>query len=487
MRMCERIAGLSPQRRVAFTDEPEIAVFNPSPHPRSDIVRFNLDAYPPFAGQDEPRPIHPLIWANMRPGGWTVDGTSARLVENDVGKRVRVINEQRDWAVEFVARDVPAFGWKRFTLARTDGGSEDTVDDGREIAVDDIRIVANDDGTFDATMDGRTLRGLGWLEDTGDRGDTYDYDPVPGDWKIGDVRIERRRHSSGIAELHIERLFGVPLLTEDRSARSDRNRFLRLVQIVRVAPGTGRIDVDISIDNEAPDHRLRMLFPTGAPAETSESLTTLDITTRSTGPRDGSAWIHPAPTTFPIQGWVACNDLTVVAPGLNEAEVTPDGTIAITLLRCTGWLSRMDLKTRPSHAGPALPTPGAQCVRRTHCAISLIHRGDARSARDAELGLLATATGTTPLVPPGVPLLAIGPRHIVLSALKPADDGDGTIIRLLNPTGDDSTATIELGLDVTSAAATNLDETEADRPLALDGRTLRVDVPAHALRTVRLR
>jgi mannosylglycerate hydrolase len=487
MRMCERIAGLSPQRRVAFTDEPDIAVFNPSPHPRTDVVRFNLDAYPPFAGADEPRPIHPLVWANMRPGGWTVDGRPARLVVNDEGKRVRIINEQRDWAVEFVATDVPAFGYKRFAIRRTTEEHPDEIDDGREISAGDVTVLAHDDGTFTATLGGQKYEGLGSLEDTGDRGDTYDFDPVRGSWKVGDTRIERVRHTSGIQELRIERLFGVPLLTDDRSARSDRNRFLRLVQTLRVAPGIDRVDIDVVIDNEAADHRLRMLFPTGSATEACTASTTFDVVQRPTAPRDGSKWIHPAPATFPHQGFVAANGLTVVAPGLNEAEATPDGTIAITLLRSTGWLSRMDLHTRPSHAGPALPTPGAQCIRTTRARLWLMGTSSARAARDAELGLLATATGPRPLVDEGAPLLSIEPREILLSALKPAEDGDGCVVRLLNPTDDDHDAFVRLGFDARAATSVRLDESPTDGVVTFDGRTIRVTVPAHSLRSVRIR
>ena len=41
-------------------------------------------------------------------------------------------------------------------------------------------------------------------------------------------------------------------------------------------------------------------------------------------------------------------------------DFTPDGTIAVTLLRCVGWLSRDDLDERRGPAGPGTATPGAQ-------------------------------------------------------------------------------------------------------------------------------
>jgi hypothetical protein len=483
-RVCERIAGLGPQRRVPFADSLDVAVFNPSPHIRTDVVRFNLDAYPPFAGEDEPRPIHPLIWANMRPGGYTVNGAPARLIPKDEGRRVRFIEAQHDWAVEFVATDVPAFGYKRVRIERTAQESWDSEDDDPEISAGDVLVSAAEDGTADIRFGDRSFFGLCALEDTGDRGDTYDYDPVLGEMKAGDVRVRRWTHASGIQELAVERSFGVPRVTEDRAARSDINRFMRLTYIARVAPGIERVDLAVRIENEATDHRLRMLFPTGAPVERFRAATTFDVAERSTEPRDGSAWLHPAPATFPAQGWINANGLTVGAPGFYEAEVTADGVIAITLLRSVGWLSRMDLHSRPNHAGPGIPTPGAQCIRTTEFWLHLVPTDNQRAARDAELGLLAVAAGAEPLASPGEALVDIAPADLILSALKPAERDDGFVLRVLNPADEEHEAVVRFGFEVGSARAVRLDEEPADHEVSLKGREMRFVVPPHALRSV---
>jgi mannosylglycerate hydrolase len=480
-RLCERIAGLSPQRKVPFTDQIDIAVFNPSPHARTDVVRFNLDAYPPFAGEDEPRPIHPLIWSNMRPTGWTVNGVPARLVPHDEGKRVRFLTDQHDWAVEFVAADVPALGYKTFALRPTDGPHPDDVDDGREISAGGVGVIAQDDGTLTIRLGSTEYTGIGALEDIGDRGDTYDFDPVPTRPVAGPVEIGRTRHSNGMQTLLVGRVLEVPPLDSP-----DGGAPVVVTMEVRVTPRVPRVDIDVTVKNHAPDHRLRMLFPTGRPAETFETLTTFDVARRSTAPRDGSAWLHPAPATFPSQGWVHANGLCVVAPGLNEAEVTPGGTIAMTLLRAVGWLSKGDLTTRPQHAGPGLPTPGAQCIRTTQMKLSLFAGLDARAARDAELGLIGYASGDAPLHPDSTPLVELEPRELLLSALKPADQGEGFVLRVLNPTDEPLDAVVRLGFDITDARAVRLDEETSDDALATTGRDIRFRVPPHALRSVLL-
>jgi mannosylglycerate hydrolase len=482
VRTCERIAGLGTERRTPWSDAIDVAVFNPSPHMRTDVVRFPLQGYPPF-DEAEGHFIHPLVWANMRPDGFEVDGRPARLVPVQTHDRVRIISGQQDWDVEFVASDIPAFGYRRLRLAPSAEHPE-TSDDGRSISADDISVDAADDGTICVTFDGRRYDGLLGLENIGDRGDTYDFDPVPGDWMAGDVEIRRTTHPSGIQTLNIKRYFAVPILDEDRNTRTARNRYLEMRMHVRVAPGISRVDVAVSVTNEAIDHRLRLLFPTGARADRFTAATTLDVAERAPGKRDDEGWLHPAPTTFPSQGWVCANDLTVVAPGLAEAEVTEDGVIAITLLRSVGWLSRMDLKTRPNHAGPGLETPGAQCRRSFEARVALLQGEDPRAARDAELGLLAVAAGDAPLTGPDEALVTLEPRAVLLSALKPAEREDGFVVRVLNPTDDEHDAVVTFGFEVASARGVRLDEEPDDVTLKVSGRELRFAVPPHALRSV---
>lgn len=438
-RVIERIAGLGPERRVPWKDSVTLAVFNPSPHPRTDIVRFPLDGYPLFGGSGESE------------------------------------------SVKLVATDVPAFGYKLVRLAPSEE-SADMIDDGREISAGDVAVTADDDGTFTVRFGDRRFRGIGALEDTGDRGDTYDFDPVHGEWNTEKIEISRGVHPGGINHLEVRRMLRLPAaLAEDRMHRSDDRVETTVVTLARVAPGVGRIDLEVRVHNTARDHRLRMLFPTGGPAERFRAATTFDTAARSTAARDDSGWIHPAPKTFPSQGWVSVNGLTVAAPGLYEAEVTPQGVIAITLLRAVGWLSRPDLTTRPGPAGPGLETPGAQCLGTMTASISLMPDGDPRVPRDAELGLRAVAAAGRPLVDPNRSLLSLEPRALLLSALKPAEEANGIVVRVFNPTDEAIEAVLTTGFPVSAAAAIRLDETPAGESLRIEDNQIRFAVSPHAI------
>jgi hypothetical protein len=71
--------------------------------------------------------------------------------------------------------------------------------------------------------------------------------------------------------------------------------------------------------------------------------------------------------TFPSRRFVAAGGLTVVHEGLNEYELIDiehgaASTLAFTVVRSTGMLSRLGMTNRPFPAGPLTPVEGLQMV-----------------------------------------------------------------------------------------------------------------------------
>jgi hypothetical protein len=489
-RVLEQLAGRAATGVVPWTDDQDVVVFNASPHPRSGVVRLVLDAYPPWRVSIDRFDLHPLAMPSADPG-FTVDGAAVRVVATDDPARVQFLPGPPPLDLEFVAADVPAFGCRRYRL-RAAPLAHDLVDDGREVTNGDIVVRAADDGTLGVQFGDTSYSGLFGLEDRGDRGDSYDFDPVDDGAALDTVAttVRRVRHPGGIERLVVERKLRVPAgLDDDRERRSAERLVCSFVLEALVAPDVPFVEVTVTFDNRARDHRFRVCFPTGAPVTSFSRATTCDVATDTTTLRDATSWVHPAPATFVHQGWVAANGLVVGAPGLPEAEVRPDGTIAITLVRSVGWLSRFDVRTRPVPAGPEMRAAGAQVLGPVVATFALGR--DAVDMRDAELGLQAVLGGPDPRLADGASLLAIEPRAVWLSGCKAAEDGDGVIVRLLNPTGEAHDAVLTAGFDLRDAAPVRLDEcgdtSSADGSYAVEDREIRLVVPPHALRSVRVR
>lgn len=482
-RCMELIAGLGTQRRSPWTDNLEIAVFNPSPHRRTDVVHFPLETWPAWEIPEQP----PVMKMSLTAEGFTVDGKPARPIPADSRCRLKRNPEDVPRDIEFVATDVPAFGYRTFRLARGPAYDDD-VDSGTRISNGSITVIANtDDGTLSVSAGGRTFMGLCGIEDIGDRGDAFDFDPVVGKARVRSVDIERSQHASGIAVLRVTRHLAVPALSMNRQARLKRTQSATVTTMASVYPNVSRVDIDVAVRNAATDHRLRLLFPTGSKLTEFMAATTFDTVSRSPQLPDDTDWVQAATGTFPCQGWVSANDLMVIAPGLYEVEVTADGMIALTLLRAVGTMSRPDLKSRPFSAGPALATPAAQCLRDTEARLALAVGPDPRVARDFELGLRAVIAGDRKLLPPGLDTLVLEPRALLMSAFKPTEEGDGVVVRVFNPTDTDQVASLTTSVfEGVGAIAVRADETQCDEQVDVDHGRVVFDVPAHAIRSIRL-
>ncbi len=463
-RVLERLAGRDLVRNTPVAEAHDVVVFNASPTSRTDVVRVPLEGFPPWELSVGRFDFHPLSMPSF--AGLTVDGQPVRYVRSDDPARVRFLHEVGGYDVEFVARDVPAFGCARYRLEPAPETS-DTVDDGRDIDAGAVRVHAADDGTLDISIGERTFTGLFGIEDCVDRGDSYDADCDPPRALTIETSVQRVRHPSGIQRLTVTRLI---------------DEIGTLIVTAPVAPGVAFVRTDVHLDNEATDHRLRLRFPTGAAVNEFEAASTFDVAHRTTAAVDDDGWVHPAPRTFVQQGFVAANGLVVGAPGLPEAEVTPDGEVLITLVRSVGQMARLSLRTRPVPAAPDMPAPGAQTIGPVAATITIAT--SAADARAAEIGMHGVLGDTDPILEAGTSLLELEARTSVLSACKPGREPGSIVVRVLNPTDTVDDVTLTFGVDIAHVTSVRLDETPDGRDVAVDGPRVSLQVGPHALRTI---
>jgi alpha-mannosidase len=163
--------------------------------------------------------------------------------------------------------------------------------------------------------------------------------------------------------------------------------------------------------------------------------------------------------TYPQKAFVSVDDggqgLTIANRGLPEYEAiaTPDGAeIAVTLMRCVGWLSRDDLSSRRGGAGPGLRTPGAQMHGRHVFDYSIIpHAGDWESGNAHTLAVQHLRPMRARWNRHGLgridaqgSLLRVESEGFQVSAIKRAEDGDGVIVRVYNTTDEESDTSVDL-------------------------------------------
>ena len=329
----------------------------------------------------------------------------------------------------FSARTVRPPGGRRARGPEARAVGDRAIENGR------YRVSAADDGTLTVAdrESGRTAAGLHRLEDVADRGDSYTFCPLDGDAPRAPAQVRVRTTAAGpvYAELEIEYDLVLPAaLAPDRLERSADPVACRAATRVRLVAGADRVELTTSIENRASDHRLRVCFPCPEGFDRVRAEGHFAVVRRHPRPVWDGSWFEPPHDTNHTLGAVAAGGLVVLGKGLPEYEATEEGELALTLLRCVGWLSRDDLSTRRGHAGPELEVPGAQCHGRHvfEYALVLGDPDDAellRHSQDYRFDFVEGAPGAQ-LEPP---LAEVG-GELVFSALKAAEDGDGVVLRV---------------------------------------------------------
>jgi alpha-mannosidase len=358
----------------------------------------------------------------------------------------------------FLAQNVPGVGYRTYRLSRIIGEAREQLPQaspGNTIENEYFWVSAhpvNGTLTIQDKRTGVTYQGLNAFEDGGDRGDEYTYCPPEHDSLVTapakPPHIECLDDGELGGRLRITLVYELPAtLSPERSSRSLEKVAVRIISEVSLIPGVARVDIRTTVDNQAQDHRLRVLFPTPITSDQAIVDEHFDRLIRQPLPSDidTSTWAEQPQSTAPQQAFVAVQNeqhgLLLANKGLPEYELIQaesGAIIALTLLRCIGWLSREDLTTRPGHAGPELPTPGAQCPGISTFEYSIIPfevdlNAAARDAYAFEAPLIAVAVppeeGT---LPPSTTLISVRPAELVLTAIKSPENGEGLIVRFYN-------------------------------------------------------
>jgi len=398
--------------------------------------------------------------------------------------------------IAFRAPPVPGLGLASAGLtagAAAAGGArpqaEGALVKGRSLINHWIEVALEPTGalTLHDRRSGQRFTDLLRIEDGGDAGDTYSYCPPTGD-----------RLSRAAGPIKVRRLAAGPLVAAFE-ARFEIGRRVGIRLVAMLYADSPMVRCLLDIDNQAAWHRVRARLPAGLSGAVAVAGTAFGAVARPPVTVDPSDYPLETPVrTAPAHAFVAAasgaRGLAVFAPGFFEYEWTGRGDLLVTLLRAVGELSRADLPTRPGHAGWPVSTPLAQCPGRSRVELAIapisqaeLERGDALPSlwEDAFLPLRGFwLRDAVELVPTPVDITLEG-SGLVLSAVKPAQQGSPLVLRCYNATDRKAAGAWRFGESVKSAHRVRADERESVA-LVLEGRgkTVRFVAEPHEVVTI---
>ncbi|EPO1787935.1 mannosylglycerate hydrolase [Cronobacter turicensis] len=366
------------------------------------------------------------------------------------------------------------------------------------------RITVNANGTvrLEDKQSGLTYDQVFELEESSDDGDEYDYSPARAEWVLrsGTQTAEHQIiHEAWQSHATIRLAMNVPVNLAARGARQC-NGHLGAQLRVTLSHNSPRIDVAVTLNNQADDHRVRLRIPTPFACERVLTDTQFGSMYRPVEDDAMARWEEEGWEEAPVPVWNFLNyaaleqqgqGIALFTEGLREVEIVGErhDTFALTLLRGVGALGKSGLALRPGRpSGIHLPTPDSQMRGELSCRLSLWpFQGNALAAGVAQQArnwltpvqcynkipwdaMKLNPSGIT--TPPCYSLLQMTSDGAQLSALKKAEDREALIVRVYNPSCEAACgAQIAFGEPLKAWQQTGMDEAPQTESIFPDGHT----------------
>ncbi len=430
-----------------------------------------------------------------------------------------------------ISVDVPAFGYTTVYAQPTSGANPVSASDsslaGGENGGKNRFLSFSLDSAGGITVadktTGETYSGLHHFYDVEDAGDEYTYCPAIHSQTISSkgctANITQTENGPCRIAYRIERTLSIPAkLSQDRQQRSSETIDLPITSEIYLYADQPGLYIKTRIKNAALDHKLTVNFPTGlevAQAHVDESFM---VAERDLKLPDSTGWVEDPTPLMHQRSFTDLSDgdhgFAILNRGLPSVEVSEEGTIALTLLRAVGWLSRDDLWVRRIAAGPLVPTPGAQCLGEYEYEYAILpHSGDWRSVyqvahnynaplyarrADTHAGLVLREMNITRDDPSRVTqrewprggtlpdvhsFIQVEPAALVLSAVYRS--GESVIVRVYNITREAVRGEIGFGFPVGRVFRVNMAE-EYQETLAVHERSIPIEVRGAEVYTLKI-
>ncbi|EOH99200.1 hypothetical protein UAY_01977 [Enterococcus moraviensis ATCC BAA-383] len=233
---------------------------------------------------------------------------------------------------------------------------------------------------------GKTYENCLYMEESGDEGDTYDYSPAYYDqihqlsFDTTDITVQTGKFLSKMT------LKGSWLLPKDLQARKlgELNAEINYTFTITLHKDSKRIDMTIQVNNQALDHRMRLVVKTPVESTVSYADTLFGIVERNNQDphiHDWQAlgWKEEPTEIYPMIHCATIHDndtsWTLMSKGIKEYQVM-NSRLYLTLFRGVGFLGRPELLRRPGDASGNqyryIPTPDSQLLGELEMSLSLM-------------------------------------------------------------------------------------------------------------------
>lgn len=449
--------GTSPLRTIAPTEKTSITVWNPHGRPVKGIVEVALrlpsESYP-------------------------------QTLRAPNGEDVAFTWDEETQHIGFLA-EAQSVGYRTYTLELSKERTSDyhkpqrkkasSVSDG-----DSMALAVEGDKLVWTWGDGKISDLLTFYDD-GDAGSTESYLPPFEDVVVQATLTDNIYTQS--TPTYEQLVLNHRLRIAPNLENGKRGRGLRALDITTRATffyHLKRLHLQTEFVNNAHDHRLRAYFNTGKKAEKLWVGTPFDLQERAVAlaqVMQGVGAIQDKQGVFALY-----SNSTPLYEALPQADHT---TLALTLLRAVSY----------SDGARHTRADGAQCQRAYQHQFWLTHEKAFSQSEMLHTSQLLNAPlyGVQTDIAPAKAeqsYLTLSDDRALMTALKPPQEGDGWIVRLVNPTSDvveTHLSPLSVGdtLRLQQASLVNMNETH-DKPLAVQGDTVRVTLAPKQIVTVKI-
>ncbi len=212
-----------------------------------------------------------------------------------------------------------------------------------------LKVQVNADGSVNMLdkRTGQTYKNMLTFEETADIGDGWYYGVAANDEIYSSLAAKAQVSivSSGpeLGKLKIRTTMSVPAEFDFTAMRrSEQVKDFVITSVITLSAGSDKLEVETSVDNNICDHRLRVIFPSGAASDTYLSDSLFDVVERPVAIATDNYKKKEFDTDAkPQQSWLAISDkkrgIAVASVGLYESCVSdePQTPIKLTLFRST--------------------------------------------------------------------------------------------------------------------------------------------------------